>query len=224
MPVDTTLSGRVRAGATTAGASLVGFADVEGLAALPRAVAIVMAHTPAGLADLKAMPTSVYYQEYLDFNARLDEIAGEMGRMIEAAGYRVSLNQATLGHIDPETLAAPFSHKMAATRAGLGWIGKSALLVTPQLGPALRLTSLLTEAPLEVGTPITESQCGECTVCREVCPGGAISGKLWRAGMARQEFYDAFACRKAALARAATRGISSTICGMCMAACPRRPR
>jgi len=218
------LTDRLRQHALGAGAALVGFADITGLAELPRAVVVAMAHSPAVLADPEAMPTPEYYQEYLDFNARLDEIATELGRLIEEAGYRVKLNGATVGQIDPETLSAPFSHKMAATRAGLGWIGKSALLVTPELGPALRLTSLLTDAPLEVGSPITESECGDCTACQEVCPGNAISGELWYAGRPRGEFYDAFACRTAALQRAGARGISSTICGMCMAVCPKRPR
>lgn len=216
------LTNQLRRHALSAGAALVGFADIAGLAELPRAVVIVMAHSPAVLADVEAMPTPEYYQEYLDFNTRLDEIAAELGRLDEEAGYRVKLNGATLGQIDLGTLSAPFSHKMAATRAGLGWIGKSALLVTRELGPALRLASLLTDAPLEVGSPITESECGDCTACQEVCPGGAILGELWHAGRPRGEFYDAFACRTAALERAGKRGISSTICGMCMAVCPKR--
>lgn len=220
---DGELTDCLRCCALAAGASLVGFADLAGLAELPRAVVIVIAHSAAALADLEAMPSPAYYQEYLDFNRRLDEIAGQLAGVIAEAGYRGRANPATLGEIDPATLAAPFSHKMAATRAGLGWIGKSALLVTPELGPALRLTSLLTDAPLAVGTPVVESECGDCTACTDICPGGAVSGELWWAGRPREEFYDAHACR-AALARAADRGIESTICGLCMAVCPRRPR
>jgi len=35
--------------------------------------------------------------------------------------------------------------KTIATRAGLGWIGKTALLITPQFGSAIRLNSVLTD-------------------------------------------------------------------------------
>jgi len=221
---DTDLTERLRSCALGAGASLVGFADVEGYADLPRAVALAIAHSPAALADLEGMPSPAYYQEYLDFNRRLDEMAGRLAEVLEVAGCRVRLHPATLGVIDPETLAAPFSHKLAATRAGLGWIGKSALLVTPELGPALRLTSLLTDAPLVPGAPLTESECADCRACTDICPGRAISGEEWWAGRPRHEFYDAFACRRAALERARARSMDSTICGLCLAVCPRRPR
>ena len=47
----------------------------------------------------------------------------------------------------------PLPHKTVATRTGLGWIGKNCLLVTKEYGSAVRLSSLLTDAPLPAGTP-----------------------------------------------------------------------
>ena len=44
-----------------------------------------------------------------------------------------------------------FASKTAATRAGLGWIGKTALLVTPEWGPAVRLGTVFTYAALGAG-------------------------------------------------------------------------
>ncbi|OFY64528.1 MAG: hypothetical protein A2V64_08625 [Bacteroidetes bacterium RBG_13_43_22] len=41
------------------------------------------------------------------------------------------------------TLTVDISHKMVATRAGLGWIGKSDLLISREFGPRLRLVSML---------------------------------------------------------------------------------
>ncbi len=221
---DNGLTRRVEETALGEGASLVGFASMAGLAELPRAVVVAVRHSPEVFGDPDEMPTRGYYQEYLEFNSRLDAIAAKVANLLRAAEHSVRVNCATLGQIDRETLAAPFSHKMAATRAGLGWIGKSALLVTPQLGPALRLVSLLTDAPLSLGEAVTESECGECTACRTACPGRAITGESWRAGRPRHEIYDAFACQKAALERAARLGVETTICGVCMAVCPRRPR
>jgi len=224
---DGAFTDRVRALATISGASLVGFADLSGLSVegqgeLPRAVVIAIGHSPEVFASAEEMPTYAYYQEYLRLNQRLDEIAATTAEVLRDAGHAAQVNPATQPQLDYGTLAAPFPHKTAATRAGLGWIGKSALLVTPELGPALRLASILTDAPLVTGRAVTESQCGACTACEEACPGGAISGVEWRAGMGREEFFDAFACARAARARAQAQGIEQTVCGICMLVCPKR--
>jgi hypothetical protein len=64
------------------------------------------------------------------------------------------------------TLRHDFSHKMTATHAGLGWIGKTDLLVSQDFGPRVRLASLLVDYPLkDAGTPVTESRCGSCRIC-----------------------------------------------------------
>ncbi|HUU53758.1 MAG TPA: 4Fe-4S double cluster binding domain-containing protein [Armatimonadota bacterium] len=208
--------------AREAGADLVGFAEVEGLAELPRAVVVAMRHSPEVLADPEDMPNRRYAEEYRSLNERLTELAERIAARLEEAGYEARVNQATVDRVDPETLAAPFSHKLAATRAGLGWVGKSALLVTRELGPALRMASVLTEAPLVVGGPVSESECGECVVCVEACPAGAIQGASWRAGMARGELLDARRCYEFRPEAAERNEIQRPRCGVCLAVCPRR--
>jgi epoxyqueuosine reductase QueG len=112
-------------------------------------------------------------------------------------------------------------HKTVATRAGIGWIGKSALLVTREYGSMIRLSSILTDAPLYFAEPIDDSACGGCTVCTKACPADAISGKRWQAGVAREDFFDALKCRKTASERAELGfGGGAIICGKCIVVCP----
>jgi epoxyqueuosine reductase QueG len=92
-------------------------------------------------------------------------------------------------------------HKTVATRAGLGWIGKCALLVTEEYGSAVRITSVLTDAPLEVNKPVNNSNCGTCNNCVRNCPAEASSGDLWAAGMKRETFFDYLACRNKTIER-----------------------
>ena len=112
-------------------------------------------------------------------------------------------------------------HKTFATKAGLGWIGKSALLTTKEHGSALRLTSVLTNAPLKYGKAIIESQCGNCNLCKEACFGGAISGKPWNYTLSRNEFYNDKKCEEYALKISEINlGKADTVCGKCIYACP----
>jgi ferredoxin len=66
--------------------------------------------------------------------------------------------------------------RIAAYLAGLGQIGYSKLLLTPQFGPRQRLGVVLTEAELEPD-PIYEGPdlCNRCMACVQECPGHAIS-------------------------------------------------
>jgi epoxyqueuosine reductase QueG len=95
------------------------------------------------------------------------------------------------------------------------------LLVTEQYGSMVRLSSVLTDAPLATAGPVDESRCGGCTACAAACPAGAVSGKPWRAGLAREDFFDAAKCRRTARERAARGfGGAATVCGKCIEACP----
>jgi epoxyqueuosine reductase QueG len=112
-------------------------------------------------------------------------------------------------------------HKTVAVSSGLGWIGKSALFLTEEYGSALRLISVLTDAPLECNEPITASKCGNCTLCEKACPGHAISGQLWKPELDREDYFDAMACRKKAREIAANSiDRKITLCGKCIEVCP----
>jgi epoxyqueuosine reductase QueG len=185
------------------------------------AVVAAIALPPDIIDDIPIGPTPAYLDTYSDYNRRLDEMSDAAAALLEREGFRtLSLNRAHAPW-DLETMAAPFPHKTAATRAGLGWIGKCALLVTPAYGAAVRLTVTLTDAPLAVAQPITASRCGSCTACMDACPGHAVQGALWEAGLPRTALVDVSACaRTAGDLSEQTLGKRATICGRCFAACP----
>ena len=70
---------------------------------------------------------------------------------------------------------APLAEKQLAVEAGLGWIGRQSLLVTPQYGSYVVLGELiLTEETDRYDAPFEGSRCGRCHNCIESCPTGAI--------------------------------------------------
>lgn len=70
---------------------------------------------------------------------------------------------------------APLLEKQLAVEAGLGWIGRQSLLVTPRLGSYVLLGELLlTDQTDAYDTPYQGSGCGRCRNCIESCPTGAI--------------------------------------------------
>ncbi len=76
------------------------------------------------------------------------------------------------------TDSAPLAEKTLAVEAGLGWIGRQSLLVTPQYGTYIHLGELLLSEPCDgYDTPFSESRCGDCRACLLACPAGAISSE-----------------------------------------------
>lgn len=70
---------------------------------------------------------------------------------------------------------APLLEKQLAVEAGLGWIGRQSLLVTPTLGSFVLLGELLlTDEADSYDTPCTLEGCGRCNRCLESCPTGAL--------------------------------------------------
>jgi epoxyqueuosine reductase QueG len=99
----------------------------------------------------------------------------------------------------------------------MGWIGKTALFVSPEFGPAVRLATVFTDLELPVGEPIRTGRCGACHDCVDACPAGCGRDVQWRAGTARDELFDARACRHQ---MTLFQSVDTQICGICIAACP----
>lgn len=70
---------------------------------------------------------------------------------------------------------APLAEKLLAVEAGLGWIGRQSLLITPRFGSFVLLGELLlTDAADRYDTPFEGPLCGSCRACVEQCPTRAI--------------------------------------------------
>ena len=208
------------------GADIVGFGDLSELpddvrGGLPTGISIAVVYPKEVIRGITELPTQEYREWYDKLNKRLDALVTHGAEMLREMGYNAiaqTRKQVGSGEVATDT-ALP--HKTVATRAGIGWIGKSALLVTDRYGSAVRLSSILTDAPLSTAMPNNESRCGDCMVCAKACPASVISGKLWKLGMHRDEFFDAVTCRKTARERS-RQGFNAdiTICGKCIEICP----
>jgi len=114
----------------------------------------------------------------------------------------------TEDEFDPIKRVGLMSLKVLAKKAGLGWQGRSLLIVSPQYGPVHRWVCVLTDMNLKGGMPIL-NQCGDCEQCVEECPTGALRSV---------HFNDHPACREDVLDINLCRGDFG--CTMCLTACP----
>ena len=148
------------------GASLVGFGDMSKVenCDFRTGISVGILLPISVISDLKEAPSIEYYNLYYALNKKLNEIIVAGEEFLRNNGFeayaqttdRVKLNQ---------NRTSKLPHKTVATRAGIGWIGKNCLLVTPQYGSAVRISSLLTNAALKYDEPVNRSRCGKCNLC-----------------------------------------------------------
>jgi epoxyqueuosine reductase len=70
--------------------------------------------------------------------------------------------------------SAPIAERDFAQAAGLGWIGKNAMLISPTAGSWFLLTAFVTDVPLPADAPLETDHCGTCTACLDACPTDAF--------------------------------------------------
>ena len=160
---------------------------------------------------------SYRHHSYDVINQRLDHLASRLGAVIQRRGFSSLPVPASLT-LDHERLMGLFSNKMAAHLAGLGWIGKSCLLVTPEAGPRVRWAAVLTSALLEpTGSPMA-SRCGDCDECVRICPPHAFTGRAYRDDEHRDVRFDVHKCQ--AYFDDLGREMEVAVCGLCLHICP----
>lgn len=213
------------------GADLVGIADlrrVSGIPTVPKellepytnAVVIAVAISPDVFEQIRNEPTPLYVHHYQAANILLDNINLRLQKEILHEGFRALAIPASQ-IVDKVNWMGHISHKAIAKAAGLGWQGKSLLLVTPKYGPRVRLATLLTNAPL-VSDPLESNQCGTCCKCQEACPAAAIKGVSWEDHpQTREEALHFTRCVEKLTEDFAKRPeIGKNICGVCISVCP----
>jgi epoxyqueuosine reductase len=76
------------------------------------------------------------------------------------------------------TDSAPVLEKRAAAEAGLGWIGRNTLLVSPRFGSFVLLGELIIDCEVDVyDTPLAGAGCGNCSRCTDACPNNALTSE-----------------------------------------------
>jgi len=210
-----------------------GFADLRGLlpfkySGFPFGISIGKKLDDSILDNLVDGPTLEYYEHYNNINKDLASLTQKIQKDL----HNIKINSIpvkptiSLGSGDYrkylKSLSYDISHKMVATRAGLGWIGKTDLLISKKFGPRLRLvTILLDRDPGVTAIPIEKSKCGKCNICVEKCPARAANGMLWNSKIHRDQFFNAFKCREKCGELAKQRlNVDERICGLCVSVCP----
>lgn len=164
-----------------------------------------------------------------DFEERFHDILVDTRRTLDTivANVKTALDDRNiknrippLKQRDEQRLLAPLSFKSAAHHCGLGWIGKSGLLITGSFGPRVHLAAILVDG--DFGRPEQDpldDRCGSCKACVEACPINAIRDRNWEFGLQRGDLLDYQACNRFRSSFIPELGRKHS-CGYCLLACP----
>ena len=181
------------------------FAPVQ----FPRAIVLGVPLQDSVLESLEDRPTPLYFHHYRQANWALDHAAFDLALKISSLGARAMPIPASQV-ISTNPMRGHLSHRLLAWDAGLGWVGRSTLLVHPQYGARMRYVSVLTDLDVPVGEPMTAS-CGACLRCISACPAKAIKQSSRQLNLnACFALLDGF--RRLPF-------IGQHICGLCVRAC-----
>ena len=155
---------------------------------MPTAKSVIVMAVAHSLGAVYAPDIMLWTRNKMQTSRLLDQASENVGRMLEQRGYLslpvsadkpveiFKINPAT-GKKFPQTkVLGHLSFKHAAVSCGLGQLGRSNLLLTPEFGPHQRLGAIVTEAPLEPDPEKDHDLCDGCNKCEQACPSGALAG------------------------------------------------
>ena len=213
------------------GASVVRIADTSILSGIDtepenlladhtRAVSIAIHLSDAVMDKIDRQPTPLYSSHYSRVNALLDDLAIRATNLLQECGAQaVPIPASQI--LDSENWTSYISHKAVAIAAGIGWQGKSLLVVNPDYGPRIRLTTVLTNADFDPDSPL-KNRCGKCNQCKDHCPAGAIIGASTDSHYSsRSEAIDLKKCvHQVRDVFGQLPNVTPLICGVCIKVCP----
>lgn len=189
-------TGQIKEMILAEGIDLVGIADARNLLLakpprpvtdlMPSAKSIIVMAVAHSLGAVYAPHIKIWTRNKMQTSRLLDQVAEKLGRYLERNGFLsmpISADKPVeIYKLDPKTgkklihtrTLGHISLKHAAVSAGLGKMGRSNLLLTPQFGPHQRLGAIITEAPLEPDAPLKVNLCDNCKACEEACPVEAL--------------------------------------------------
>ena len=197
----------------------------ERLQKMPYSISILVRLSDFTADEIINGPTKLYFHNYRTMNAVLDRMTllavGMLQKSVPGCNaIAVPASQTE----DSDSISGLISHKLAAVHSGAGYIGKSALFISNEFGPAVRLATVLTDVPLaEPVIKYSISLCGDCTLCRDACPAGAILGNNYSEGMERSAIFDAKKCSDY-MKKAYQHIGRGAVCGICIGVCPMRKK
>jgi len=208
------------------GADLVGIVDIskinfpkghhptDYLSRAKSAISIACSLNKGGILNLPTSRNS-YMLEFNLANRKLNLINHQVGRFLEEKGYLALGVPGTASIGDAKRLAADLSHKHIAVAAGLGKFGLNNLVITPEYGPRVRFTTIITTAELEPTNYEVEQVCNECLQCVKECPTNALDD--WEDNYTSQEGWrmDKERCYHKIFVK-----LGGNRCGICIKACP----
>ena len=204
------------------GADFVGFCRFEAAPSplaphLSYAVSLGVKLSDAVMATIGDAPTYIYFHHYRTANFLLDQISFRLAREIEKMGFSAMPIAASQSQGKEAPYEGVIPHKTAAVLAGLGYVGKNGLFIHPAFGSKIRLATVLTDIPLTPTAPVMENGCGDCQICKNACPAGAIFGELPTEGGRN---IDPEKCSRYMKEHFQQIGRGS-VCGVCIRNCPK---
>jgi epoxyqueuosine reductase len=124
---------------------------------------IVVLGTPIQASPLTGSFRIAAFAHYKDYHRQIYSLIEELIRQIseiieEKPEYKICVD------------SSPVLERSLAVQAGLGWIGKSSMFISPKVGSLVLLSECLLSWKLPYDKPYPNDRCGKCTRCIDACP------------------------------------------------------